>query len=476
MNVLRFLFMILFGTLASIADPTLAQAPADDELLALRFYIREGNEPAVNSEIRRLQLEYPDWNPPANLADFELDKPAVNTEKIYRHIEKGEYILAREAITEMSQKHPGWSPSEALLQELAISEAQTRFTTAVEDNAATSAIRIARANPNLLRCERVNNAWLLAEQYIATDQNVSALDIYRSVLRSCTDADLLVATLEKSASIASVQDLTMFSDLARQQAPRAAERITKVEARLLAGLGVTSPDVTTQKMGADSAEKATAVANTRPQSRPSGLNTTGRSSISKSPASSGHIASRSNASLSQIRSAANRGDWRRCLELSSDVQSGPMLSQRGWCALNVDRPMQALNDFRRAAGLAKTAPERQDSHYGMAITMLQLDMVDQAAQIASSTNFDKRQRLDIESQILDKRGVMAYNREEYKKAIAYIDEYERLTKVIRRDLAMLRGYAYLNSNQQKKAAAEFSRLNSQMSTPASRRALIHAAP
>lgn len=153
-----------------------------------------------------------------------------------------------------------------------------------------------------------------------------------------------------------------------------------------------------------------------------------------------------------------------------------ILSQRGWCALNVDRPMQALSDFRRAAALAKTAPERQDSHYGMAITMLQLDMVDQAAQIASSTNFDQRQRLDVESQILDKRGVMAYNREDYKQAIAYFDEYERLTNVIRRDLAMLRGYAYLNSNQQKKAAAEFSRLNSQMSTPASRQALIHASP
>ena len=89
-------------------------------------------------------------------------------------------------------------------------------------------------------------------------------------------------------------------------------------------------------------------------------------------------------------------------------------------------------------------------------------------------DFTPDQRLDIESQILDKRGVAAYNRRDYGRAIAYFNELERVTGVVRRDLALLRGYAYLNSGQKAQARAEFQKLHNQMATQASRRALSEA--
>ena len=82
--------------------------------------------------------------------------------------------------------------------------------------------------------------------------------------------------------------------------------------------------------------------------------------------------------------------------------------------------------------------------------------------------------LEIETEILDKRGVAAYERGDYRRAIAYFDEVERLTGRMRRDLAMLKGYAYLNSGQRDRARALFQMLHDQMATAESRRALAAA--
>src|SRR5690606_25576602 len=91
------------------------------------------------------------------------------------------------------------------------------------------------------------------------------------------------------------------------------------------------------------------------------------------------------ANLSQAERAAARGDWNGCLALTANGHSGAVLSQRGWCALNAGRPMQALDDFQRATTIGTTARTRQDSAYGMALAMLQLNMVDQAASVAAHT-------------------------------------------------------------------------------------------
>ncbi|WP_020038797.1 hypothetical protein [Salipiger mucosus] len=460
-----------------------AQTPTDADLEALRFYIAEDNEQAIRSEIRRLQLRYPDWTAPEDLTRLQRGVPAETIDRIYSQIADGDFDGARSTIERTSTAYPEWTPSAQLLQTLSIGEAQERFSEAVSAGNGTAAVRIARSNPELLRCERVNNAWLLAEQYVALGQSGAALEVYRATARSCTDSDILIATLEKSAAVASVAQLAELAEAARAQAPSAAGRITTVEDRLRAGIvatGVTRPRVAgpagsqTSTVTDLPASRTTPLASLRPVARPQGL-ATRRPTVSAArprPIGGGAAASGGGpAVLSRARQAADRGDWSRCLALTADSQHGAVLSQRGWCALNSNRPMEALSDFRVAAARAPTAQTRLDSSYGMALAMLRLDMVDDAAAVAARTHFDKAQRLEIESQILDKRGVAAYQRQEYRRAIAYFDELERVTGIVRRDLALLRGYAYLNSGQRSAAKAEFLRLHEQMSTPASRRAL-----
>ncbi|MCT4373111.1 hypothetical protein CLG85_023570, partial [Yangia mangrovi] len=236
MTLLRHLRLPLAVACCLIGGAALSQTPSDADLQALRFYMSENNQQAVNSEIRRLQLQYPDWVVPDDLGQLERSVPGELVDRIYRQVEAGEFESARGTIAEISREYPNWSPSAELLETLALAEAQASFDEAVAGNNADVAIRVARGNPALLRCERVNNAWLLAEQYQAIGDVTSALGVYTGVARSCTDPDALVATLEKSADVASLEQLARLADLARNQSPATGNRLTAVEDRLRAGL------------------------------------------------------------------------------------------------------------------------------------------------------------------------------------------------------------------------------------------------
>ncbi|PJE31758.1 hypothetical protein SAMN06297129_1783 [Pseudooceanicola antarcticus] len=456
-----------------LVSPALAQAPSDADLQALRFYLSEENEQAVNSELRRLQLQYPDWVVPEDLGQLEQGVPGERIDSIYRQIAAGEFAEARASIESLSRTYPSWTPSPELLATLATGEDQANFEAAVEAGNAQVAIRIARENPALLRCERVNNAWLLAEQYEATGAADAAIGVYTGIARSCVDPDILVATLEKSAATASLEQLGQIADLARGQSPATAERLTAVEERLRAGI-LAARNASAPTEGAPAAQTALPAGvapdvSLRPISRgqaaPKPRPATG--SAPKAPAAAP-------AAPGAAVAAAQRGDWAGCLARTANARSAAGVAQRGWCALNADRPMQALADFTEAAQRGGSASARRDARYGQAITMLELDMIDQAAAIAAATHFTAEQRLEIESLILDKRGVAAYERRDYASAIAYFDELERITGVVRRDLAILRGYAYLNSGQRARAKEEFQRLHDQFATQATKRALSDA--
>lgn len=493
-----FLLFLAVGSMAA------AQTPTESDLQALRFYLAEDNEDAVRSELRRLQIEYPSWEVPDDLTELKRDVPGSSINRIYSLIEQRNFAAAREAINQTAESYPDWSPSADLLETLAIQEAQSNFDDAIDMDDGATAIEIARSNPALLRCERVNNAWLLAERYAEVGEPDTALRVYDGVVRTCTDVDILIATLEKAAAYADPNELGDLADAARGQVPSAEGRIDQVEDRLRAGMGApaintssapgTIPLPRTEAAEGGRVATSSAVAapapsvsvtaapamSLRPVRRPADLDALltapaiarQRDSTPSAPVTSARASSSGGSGvLARARSAAERGDWRGCVSATSGSQQADVVAQRGWCVMNIGRPMQALADFRRAASSASTARARIDSSYGAALAMLQLNMIDEAAQIAATTHFTADQRREIEGQILDKRGVAAYERGDFRRAIAYFDELERVTGTVRRDLALLRGYAYLNSGQRQAAKAEFMHLHNQMATPATRRAL-----
>ena len=156
------------------------------------------------------------------------------------------------------------------------------------------------------------------------------------------------------------------------------------------------------------------------------------------------------------------------MQRSSGSSSPAVVYQRGWCAYNLDRPMEAIAAFRTALGGRLDSTQRQDAAYGMALAYLKMKMPEEAARISVATDFTRKQRVDIERQILDQRGVLAYQSRQYKKAIQYFDALEQVAGGIRRDLDILRAYAYLNSGNRMRARDEFLRLNNELSTRESR--------
>jgi tetratricopeptide (TPR) repeat protein len=172
-----------------------------------------------------------------------------------------------------------------------------------------------------------------------------------------------------------------------------------------------------------------------------------------------------------VRAAASRGAWAQCLSLSQGTRNADVLLQRGWCAYNADRAMEAVSTFEQVAREARNADIRRDASYGLLLSMLQLNMTEQAAQIAASAPLTRTQRIEIEGQILDQRGVRAYEAEDYRRAAAFFAAHAELTGSTRRDLGLLHGYALLNSGDRQGAEEIFSRLHRQMATPETERAM-----
>jgi len=133
-----------------------------------------------------------------------------------------------------------------------------------------------------------------------------------------------------------------------------------------------------------------------------------------------------------------------------------------------------MADFRAALSGRLTAQQQREARYGLALSDLKLGMAEEASRIAAATDFTRQQRVDVERQILDQRGVQAYRERRYRDAIRYFDAMEQVAGGIRRDLAILRAYAYLSADQRPRARAEFQRLNDEMSTKETRRGLSAA--
>ncbi len=436
---------LLALSLALVPPAMAQQMPQPDELLALNFYIAQKDNAAVTAELRRLQLKYPGWTPPADLSRLSPSGPAQEIDQIYARIAAGSLDEARAQIAATRAAYPDWIPPDEMLGLLNTAEGQQALDRALEAGEMDQALRIASGTPGLLRCDRVNNAWRIAALQEQAGRKAAALTTYRAILSACTEFEAIAATLEKADPVTDADTLRTLVAQATARFPARAEDLAALQARLLAGRGLAPPAA------------AQPAVTPRPRPAPGATAPRAATAAPPSPASGGSAAA-----------AARAGDWARCVALTNGARAAAMLYERAWCVYNMDRSMEAISAFQSALSAGLDAGRARDARYGMALSYLKLQMPDNAAGIAAATDFTRSQRVDIERQILDQRGVAAYKRKDYRRAIQYFDALEQVAGGIRRDLAMLRGYAYLNSGNRDAARREFQRLNDQLSTRESR--------
>ncbi|MCZ0964193.1 tetratricopeptide repeat protein [Paracoccus benzoatiresistens] len=451
------------------AGSALAQqnAPEAEELLALNFYVQQQDTVSIDAELRRLQLKYPQWTPPEDLSRIGVTGPSTEIDEFYGHVAQGRFDQARETLAKARSDYPSWTPPGEMTDLLEIAEGQALLDKAIETGDLTNALQATANTPGLLRCDRINNAWRIAATQQAKGNNAEALGTYRAVLTACINEADLVATLEKANDVASEAELRSLIAQTISRFPAQEERYSELLQRLLAGRGsATSAAASRAPETPRSAQPSRT--DTAPTPKPQESAPTPQAAAPRRTSEPSRRAAGSGTSLDALVSA---GDWRGCLQRSAGSTNAATVYQRGWCAYNLDRPMEAVADFRTALSGRLDSTQRRDAAYGMALAYLKMHMPEEAARISAGTDFTRKQRVDIERQILDQRGVLAYKNGRYKQAIQYFDAMEQVAGSIRRDLAILRAYAYLNSGDRNRARQEFRRLNSEMSTRESRAGL-----
>lgn len=448
--------------LAVLAMPAWGETPKPADLRALRFYYESGDQTSVEAELRRLSREFPGWTPPSDLSKLFEAASVDPARQIAQLVDAGDFAAARAAIDAAPE---GWKPSAELLEYLRISEGEAAFAAAIQSGQADKAFGIARSLPQLVACERINNAWELANAYKAANDNTAALKVYRATLQTCTATDQVIATLQKAADIATADELQEFARFAQARSPASARLIREEETRLLAGMGVVATSDTARSVETN----AVATDSRAPGSETSANAGTGGWAATRRPrAGSAPAAPRNDAAGATV--AGSRPSHSDACSGRSAGTRAEQTAQRGWCAYNANRKLEAIALFQEAMAASRGDAYR-DAAYGLLLSLLSQQMTDAAAELAAQVPLTRSQRIEIEGQILDQRGVAAFKRGDYARAIQFIAAHEELTESTRRDLTMLRGYALLRLGKREAAREIFEHLHRQLATEETRKAL-----
>ncbi|MWB76423.1 hypothetical protein GLS40_00140 [Pseudooceanicola sp. 216_PA32_1] len=473
--------------LSLMAGGALAQSPAkpsQKDLVALVTYYDQGDAPSVNAEMRRLQLKFPDWVPPKDIARLKNRSPSTEIDAIYKQIEFGRLASARSLIESTRRDYPDWTPQDEMITLLETAEGQAQLDNALMAGNAAEAIQVVSRTPSLLRCDRINNAWRIAEVQAQRVSPEAAAATFGAIVDTCTEFPAIVATLQKADAATTYPIAVGLIDRAKTRFEDEEKQLEELKIALALGRGlkVEGPELSDSAIrkrprarpmpgepSTDAPRQAAPAAPRVAQSSPS------RRSRDTAPASTQYASaptpSTGGGVLGQVRAAAKSGAWSRCLALSAGATAPAVVYERGWCSYNLGRPMEALASFKQAAGANLGGTVQRDARFGMALSYLKMNMTEQAAQVVANTNLTHQQRVDTETIILDQRGVAAYQKRDYARAVQYFNAIEKISGGLRRDLGMLRAYAYFNMGKRDEARDSFEVLNNQMSTQETRHAL-----
>jgi len=142
-------------------------------------------------------------------------------------------------------------------------------------------------------------------------------------------------------------------------------------------------------------------------------------------------------------SGGGGGGARSCSgTIQPDRLSGSAALSRGWCLLDLNRPIEAADAF--AAAMRSTSGKLQsDAAYGKSLADLRAGLTDSAAIAASSAPQDTQRRVALQTEILTQRALAAYADDRYVETLFYLDERARIAPE-QNDLLMIRGWAYYN--------------------------------
>lgn len=136
---------------------------------------------------------------------------------------------------------------------------------------------------------------------------------------------------------------------------------------------------------------------------------------------------------------SRRGD---CGTMSTPTRSlSPAAAlNRGWCLMNLNRPVEAAAAFDVALG-SSSVKTRSDAAYGASLANLRSGVTDKAWVASASAPMTQKQQTELNLSILSQQASAAYADGRYIEAILALDERARLAPE-QNDLMVLRGWSY----------------------------------
>ncbi|TCM53068.1 hypothetical protein C8J36_10730 [Rhizobium sp. PP-F2F-G48] len=122
--------------------------------------------------------------------------------------------------------------------------------------------------------------------------------------------------------------------------------------------------------------------------------------------------------------------------LSADEALG-----RGWCLMELNRPLEAARHFDAAIRGGDTRI-RSEAAYGQSLAYLRQGLTDKASVAATRGQMDAPKATEIQIALLSDRALVAFNQKRFSEALILLDRRAQLSPE-RIDLMVLRGYALL---------------------------------
>ncbi|TWB11491.1 MULTISPECIES: cellulose synthase [unclassified Rhizobium] len=173
---------------------------------ALRYFASRGDKARLQAEISRLQTLYPNWTPPADPLAIPRNSDK-QLEAMWQLYSEGRYAEVRKAIADRQTTESGWQPPADLLERLDIAEARTRLVNASDLKQYQTVIDIGARTPSLLTCSDIDVLWRVAEAFIRTDRAARGQDAYKYILKTCTNPQERLATIQKAAALLPYQPM-----------------------------------------------------------------------------------------------------------------------------------------------------------------------------------------------------------------------------------------------------------------------------
>jgi tetratricopeptide (TPR) repeat protein len=114
---------------------------------------------------------------------------------------------------------------------------------------------------------------------------------------------------------------------------------------------------------------------------------------------------------------------------------------RGWCLMELNRPLEAITAFENALEQGNAAVQR-DAAYGQSLAYLRAGLANEAAVAASKAPQDRKRTVELDEALLSRRASDFFGAGRYAETILALDQRARIAPE-RVDLMVLRGYAYL---------------------------------